>query len=254
MKTIIFIHGNSCSSKAFHDKLGWLKRLFKCVFVDLPGHGTSADLTNVNDYSFRGYAKWVLSFVKSKGINNAIICGWSLGGHVAIEMAALDPNFVTGLILTGTPPIPLTPKGFIDGFCPLTKIVGSDGKNLSSMMGQIEQFDENDAKVFVKAAGLPLKHKFVEDAIRTDGNARYNMIKSCINGEGGCDEKKFIEETKIPVCFIAGRGDHGINIKYIRSLKLQKCFGIYEIKGGHACFWDSPDVFGRIIIDFCDNL
>jgi pyruvate dehydrogenase E2 component (dihydrolipoamide acetyltransferase) len=71
--------------------------------VDLPGHGGSAK--QVEDGSVAGLAKTVLAYMDAAGIDKAHLVGHSLGGAIAVEIAATAPERVTALTL-------VAPAGF----------------------------------------------------------------------------------------------------------------------------------------------
>ncbi len=51
-----------------------------------------------------GLADAALEVLEALDVGNPVLLGWSLGGHVAIEMASRQQNF-RGLFVTGTPPV-----------------------------------------------------------------------------------------------------------------------------------------------------
>ena len=102
---VVLIHGNSCSSRAFSRQLdGALGRRFRLVAIDLPGHGASEDAKDPSSYSLPGHARAVRSVVEALGLGEARFVGWSLGGHIALEMAPDLPK-ARGFLIFGAPPI-----------------------------------------------------------------------------------------------------------------------------------------------------
>src|SRR5271155_2608648 len=84
----VLIHGNSSSSRAFSRQLdGPVGKRLRLVAVDLPGHGASDDAKDPSAYSLPGHARAVRSVVETLGLDDARLVGWSLGGHIALEMA-----------------------------------------------------------------------------------------------------------------------------------------------------------------------
>lgn len=118
--SILFVHGNSSSSKAFHrqmfSKFGKKHQLF---FMDLPGHGLASKVSadkvmpmledNSNPAGFPEYQDGIneaISLVANDpDVKAEIIVGWSLGGHAAIKTYGLGliPN-VKGIFVYGTAP------------------------------------------------------------------------------------------------------------------------------------------------------
>jgi pyruvate dehydrogenase E2 component (dihydrolipoamide acetyltransferase) len=69
--------------------------------IDLPGHGRSDDIPE-DRASIRHHAEAVLRTLDHAGIDRAIVCGNSMGGGVALRLAASWPDRVAGLVLVGS--------------------------------------------------------------------------------------------------------------------------------------------------------
>jgi pimeloyl-ACP methyl ester carboxylesterase len=172
-RPIIYIHHNSGSKEVFQNQLEELGEEYNIIALDLPGHGESSDAYNPEEtYSFPGYAKAVIEFTEKLGLSKEqfVFGGFSLGGHVAIEILHQRPDLVAGILITGAPPIPLTPDGMTKGFKP---------SEAAEMMSQEELFTEVQAERFSTAGIDPVEVPFlVKAGIRTDGKARSYMIQS----------------------------------------------------------------------------
>lgn len=55
-----------------------------------------------NDVKVKSLAAYTWYFVKKRAIEPVILCGNSMGGHVALRLCLADPSMVKCLILTGT--------------------------------------------------------------------------------------------------------------------------------------------------------
>lgn len=82
---------------------GWQVHAF-----DLPGHGL-AQKGPGPDYSVPGYARFLDGFLDAVGAEAAVVVGTSLGGHVAATLACERPERVRALVLVGS--IGLVPWG-----------------------------------------------------------------------------------------------------------------------------------------------
>ena len=117
---VLFIHGNSSSSRAFYKQLDSdFGRKYKLFFMDLPGHGMaskvdpSVPMPTTEDGTwptgFKEYQEGVLESVElvanDPEVLAEIIVGWSMGGDVAINTIGSNklPN-VKGLYIFGTAP------------------------------------------------------------------------------------------------------------------------------------------------------
>jgi pimeloyl-ACP methyl ester carboxylesterase len=69
------------------------------LLTDLPGQGGSEPLPDGNP---KAQAELVFEFLDVLGIDKIDVCGFSFGGRVALQMAALRPDRIPRLILTST--------------------------------------------------------------------------------------------------------------------------------------------------------
>jgi len=96
-KTLVLIHGNLSSSAYYGPLLEQLPEDVHVLAPDLRGFGDSSYLKRVG--SLRDLADDVKLFLDALRVKRAAICGWSLGGGVAMEFAAAWPEACTRLIL-----------------------------------------------------------------------------------------------------------------------------------------------------------
>ena len=101
---VLFIHGNSSCKDIFARQLdSEIGRGYRCLALDLPGHGESSNAPEPEKtYSIHGFADAAMAFLETQKIERAVLVGWSLGGHAALEMMARWPGTVAAWI-TGTP-------------------------------------------------------------------------------------------------------------------------------------------------------
>ena len=101
-RAVIFVHGNSSSARTWQPVMtGEFGQRFRCLAFDLPGHGSSAPAGDAEDYSLPGYAQVLAGFAAATGAADAVIVGWSLGGHIALEAAPAMPE-AAGYVVFGT--------------------------------------------------------------------------------------------------------------------------------------------------------
>ncbi len=70
---------------------------FHVVALDLPGHGALAD----RPFTVEGAADEVGRVIETAAGGRAVVVGLSLGGYVAMDLAARRPGLVRGLVLSG---------------------------------------------------------------------------------------------------------------------------------------------------------
>jgi pimeloyl-ACP methyl ester carboxylesterase len=95
---IVFIHGTRVTRSMWSAVTARLTDAYRCLCVDLPGHGSLAD----RPFSLDGAAGAIEEALDAEGIERAVIVGLSLGGYVAMAAAARAPARVRGLVLAGS--------------------------------------------------------------------------------------------------------------------------------------------------------
>lgn len=94
---IVFIHGTRLTRSMWRSQIDALQDEFRCIAVDLPGHGTSAG----ERFTLASAGASVAAAIEAEGGTPAVLVGLSLGGYVAMELAATHPELVRGLVLSG---------------------------------------------------------------------------------------------------------------------------------------------------------
>ncbi len=96
-KNIILLHGWKQDSSSFWGVIEPLKKDFTLWLIDLPGFGRS-DLPK-RSFKVIDYANVIYEFIKKNRIKNVTLLGHSVGGRIAIKLAANYPASLEKLIL-----------------------------------------------------------------------------------------------------------------------------------------------------------
>lgn len=105
--TIVFIHGTRLSRAQWLPQLRRLAASYRCVALDLPGHGARA----AEPFTIEGAVDAVTAAIDAEATSGrALVVGLSLGGYVAIETAEARPDRVLGLVLAGCSAEPIGPS------------------------------------------------------------------------------------------------------------------------------------------------
>ena len=95
---IIFLHGTRLSRTVWTPQLDALGDEFRAIAVDLPGHGDRA----AEPFSLAAAVELVAATIREQAAEGrAVVVGLSLGGYVAITLAATYPELVRGLVIAG---------------------------------------------------------------------------------------------------------------------------------------------------------
>ena len=104
-KPVILIHGFLYSTVMWKKSIDAFASKFKTYAIDLWGWGYSERL-NATDYSFPFYAQQILQFMDALNIRKASLVGQSMGGGIAVYLAAHHPERVDKLVLVDPAAIP----------------------------------------------------------------------------------------------------------------------------------------------------
>ncbi|MBO1073725.1 alpha/beta fold hydrolase [Roseomonas marmotae] len=243
---ILLIHGNSsCRGVFLRQTQSTLAESHRLIAIDLPGHGQSDDAPDpVNGYTRPGLADSIIELLTVLDIGEVIRMGWSLGGHIGIEMLSRF-NGVKGLIITGTPPD--RHGGMAEGFVALPQTGLAGRRDLSE--AEIDDF----ARMMF---GEPVE-PFLRDAIRrADGHCRQRLFEAARAGYG-VDQRLALENTSVPVAVINGDGDPLIKLDYIDGAAHARLWQgrCHRLSGvGHAAFWHAADEFNSMLFRFARNV
>jgi pimeloyl-ACP methyl ester carboxylesterase len=95
---ILFVHGTRLTRSAWAGQLTGLGGEFRVIAVDLPAHGSRAD----ESFALEPAADLLADTIRDQAAGgSAVVVGLSLGGYVAMALAARQPDRVRGLVLAG---------------------------------------------------------------------------------------------------------------------------------------------------------
>jgi pimeloyl-ACP methyl ester carboxylesterase len=243
---VLLIHGNSSCLGVFRYQIdGPSARQNRLIAFDLPGHGRSGDAIDpARTYTLPGFADVSREVLSLFAVEEAVVLGWSLGGHIALEMMQ-EFSGAKGLVLVGTPPV--GPDTFSEGFrlSPHLKLAAA----AKWSDADVERFGH---AIFDEAFSPDLKTALV----RADGVARSTLFEARRAG-AGADQRKLVESLTMPIAVLNGAEDPFINLNYLDSISFQnlwrgKC---QRIDGaGHAPFLQKPTVFNEILNEYLAEL
>lgn len=244
---MVFVHGNSGCKEAFCEQFRFFAgRGYSLIAVDLPGHGESADAAAPDtQYTIPGYAALIIELIARLGAANPILVGWSLGGHIAIEMIGQGAA-TAGAVIVGTPPAGPGAHELGEAFLP------------SEAAGVTMSEDPAEADLRLYARHLygsldPTPELFVHAALRTDGRARRIMGEHWSGAGEGYRQRRVVAESARPIGVVHGMTDPFICHDYLRGVMWGRLWGgdILRLDGiGHAAFLEAPDRFNRFLLDF----
>ena len=95
---IVFVHGAMMGRSVWQPQIDALSDRYRCITVDLPGHGTQRD----SAFTLEIAAAGVLRAIDEAAGGRAVVVGSSLGGYTAMLVAGGHPDRVRGLVIAGS--------------------------------------------------------------------------------------------------------------------------------------------------------
>ena len=94
---IVFVHGTRLTGSMWVAQQAALSGEYRTIAMDLPAHGMRAD----EPFTLDSAADALAETIREVAGGRAIVVGLSLGGYVAMALAAREPDLVRGLVLSG---------------------------------------------------------------------------------------------------------------------------------------------------------
>lgn len=199
---------------------------YKVIIPELPVYSMSLLKTNV-----KSFAKYLQEFIQFKGLDNVILLGNSLGGHIGLYHTKHYPEKVKALVITG-----------------------SSGLYESAMGGGYTK--RSDYEVIKKKAqdvfyDPKIATKEIVDEVYETVNDRNKLIKTLAIAKSAIRHNmaKDLPKIQTPTCIIWGKNDTvtppEVAIEFNELLPDSDLFWID--KCGHAAMMEHPHRFNDIL-------
>lgn len=99
---LVLVHGGGLDLVTWEDMLPHLEPRHRVYRFDMRGFGKTKRLTS-DPLSMRGWSNDLLGLIETLHLDRPSVAGWSLGGAVAIELAASAPGALHSISLFGAP-------------------------------------------------------------------------------------------------------------------------------------------------------
>jgi len=240
---VVLLHSLGGSASDWETETEHIGERHRTIAVDLPGFGESPAFSGPVELT--AYADSVLRTLDELGVDRFVIVGMSMGGMVALQIAARQPARCRGLVLASTTPaVDESIKGvlatcdqaiaaggmelFADGMVP--QIFGSAALEDPSpaVQGYIAGLRSSDPEGFGKAAFAIASHDVAER----------------------------LPEVNCPALIVHGDGDVLIPVTHARriaELLPHAELRIFE-NCGHMTTLERPTEFGALLSSFLEKL
>lgn len=105
---VLFLHGGGVAGWMWGPVIEHLGTGVRSIVPDLPGHGTSVEVPYVSHADAVGR---IAALLMDRAPHGATVVGFSLGGQLALELAARHPELVRSLLVVSAETIPAPAQG-----------------------------------------------------------------------------------------------------------------------------------------------
>ena len=226
-KPIIILHGLMGGLSNFDAVLHYFgDKGYKVIIPELPIYSMSLLKTNV-----RSFAKYLHEFIAYKGLEDVILLGNSLGGHIGLYHTKLYPDKVKALIITGSSGLYESAMG--GGY---------------TKRGDYEVIKKKAQDVFYDPA---VATKEIVDEVYQTVNDRNKLIKTLAIAKSAIRHNmaKDLPNMVLPVCIIWGKNDIVTPPEVAKEFhNLLPDSELHWIDNcGHAAMMEHPDQFNTIL-------
>lgn len=188
-RKLIFLHAAGSNGHAWHYQYEALGGAHSPIAPDLPGHGRSSGVEGLR--TIQDYADFTIAFADALKIDSAVFVGRSMGGAIAMDLAARYPNRVQGIVLMATAAKFNIPRERIEQWRAVT-------------MGRAGQPFTNDGYA---PKTIAEKREVIQEGwgeqIRTDPRVRWGDLVACSE----IDLRDQLGKIAAPVLILAGADD-----------------------------------------------
>ena len=247
---LVFLHG------ATQDLTVWTRQMRRfggsrrALAFDARGHGGTTLGAGVrrDGLTLGTMADDCLAIMDAAGIDRAVLCGVSMGGMVALHVAARAPERVSALVLANTPlALSLNPR--------LLRLI--DALNPYAILPPLFRLIDpvRLARLGLKGASLVFgpgwaqvgsSHRF-ERAFATMGPEAITETYRAI-----CEARlPDLDRVRCPVLVVTGTNEADMIFRH--AAEIARRVGVAElatVPGGHVTNLDSPDAFNRALAAF----
>jgi pimeloyl-[acyl-carrier protein] methyl ester esterase len=248
-RDLVLLHGWSLNLRVWDPLVQALAPHYRVITVDLPGHGGS-------DWDPRAASPaaqaWRVHETLEPLTERYCLLGWSLGGQVALDLAAALPAHIDALALIAATPRFLRGAGWRCG-TPRAQLARLIHRLYANSHKAVNEFLALAARGSAPRTSAHVLHT-LRRALKSDGWAHPAALASGLARLRDTDLRAGLGRVEVPTLVVAGQRDRIVRAAASRALARRIRAARYvEIRGAaHAPFLSHPGQFARHLREFLE--
>ena len=255
-RPILFLHGATQDRSVWTRQLAHFRHTHRVLAYDMRGHGDTplgeAIQSGRDVLTVDRLADDCIDFIDALGLERPVLCGVSLGGMVALQVAARAPDRVGAFVLANTPialSLNSTVLRIIDALNPYAVLV--------PLLRYVEPM--RVARIGTRCARIV----FGPGWARGEGTERFIAAFGRMSPKALIETYRAICEVRlpdltgidrVPTLVVTGEDEAGMIFRH--AAEIARMVGTAElatIPGGHVSNLDSPREFNRALAAFFER-
>lgn len=241
---LVLVHGWGLHAGVWSTVVDDLAKQYALTLVDLPGHGRSHE-------SVMSDAPLVVQQLLEVAPANAVWAGWSLGGMLALQLAATAPERVRGLIMIAALPAFVEredwpfgmPRNIFEGFA---SDLETDFDATLLRFLSLQMRGVPDARDLIRRLREELGRHGAPDA---------SALRAGLAILADSDLRAALKRLAVPVQMIMGERDKLVDWQGAWQLQANNTLAVEVIaSAGHAPFLSHADVFSEKVHQFMKSI
>ena len=236
--SLVFLHYFGGSSKAWTEVIEQLAGNFHCVAPDMRGFGASS--AEPENFTVENYADDAANLISTLRLENFLLIGHSMGGKIALALAARNPLGLRSMVLLA--PSPPTPEPMKES--ERKKMLAAHGNRCAA------------TETVCKAAGGKLSGAVFERSINDNLRSSEAAWRAWLESGSLEDISAETEKISVPVLIAAGENDEAMTPELLKK-EVSSRIKNSELKilpsAGHLLPLETPAAIAELIRQFCKN-
>ena len=244
--TVVLLHGWGMHSGVWQDFLPLLTVHVNVRSIDLPGFGRSSNLTAPTSIDA------MVAAVMQVAPRRAVWGGWSLGGLVALAIAACHPGRVVALVMLAATPCFVQRPDWPIGMSPLQFETFSDSVRQNAAEA-LKQFMALQCK---GSASMKNDLRFLQEISAGQSMPAFSALASGLDLLKNSDLREAVAQLDIPVLAITGEHDVLVPAAVAAALGARNSRCVAHVVSGaaHVPFISHPGQCRDAVLTFMQEI